>query len=59
MTHPCIAAAHCTFAHLGTGAQVNGDSESLPYRSKDELHRKDIIPRAVHEDIKDRIVARQ
>ena len=30
-----------------------------PYRGKDELHRKDIIPRSVYEDIKDRIVARQ
>jgi competence protein ComEA len=30
-----------------------------PYRGKDELHRKDIVPRAVYEDIKDRIVARQ
>jgi competence protein ComEA len=30
-----------------------------PYRGKDELHRKDIIPRSVYEDIKDRVVARQ
>ena len=30
-----------------------------PYRGKDELHRKDIVPRAVYEDIKDQIVARQ
>jgi competence protein ComEA len=30
-----------------------------PYKGKDELHRKDIIPPAVHEDIKDQIVARQ
>ena len=30
-----------------------------PYRGKDELYRKDIVPRAVYEDIKDQIVARQ
>jgi hypothetical protein len=30
-----------------------------PYRGKDELHCKDIIPPAVHEDNKDQIVARQ
>jgi competence protein ComEA len=30
-----------------------------PYKGKDELHRKKIIPMNVYEGIKDRIVARQ
>lgn len=30
-----------------------------PYRGKDELHRKKIIPMNVYEGIKDRVVARQ
>ena len=30
-----------------------------PYVGKDELHRKNIIPQSVYEEIKDRIVARQ
>ncbi|ATQ66998.1 MULTISPECIES: helix-hairpin-helix domain-containing protein [Methylosinus] len=30
-----------------------------PYRGKDELHRKKIIPKAVYDKIKDKIIARQ
>ena len=30
-----------------------------PYKGKDELFQKDIIPRAVYDDIKDLIIARQ
>jgi DNA uptake protein ComE-like DNA-binding protein len=30
-----------------------------PYKGKDELHRKKIIPESVYDGIKDRIVARQ
>ena len=30
-----------------------------PYKGKDELYQKDIIPRSVYDDIKDQIIARQ
>ena len=30
-----------------------------PYKGKDELHRKNIIPESVYEGIKDKIIARQ
>jgi DNA uptake protein ComE-like DNA-binding protein len=30
-----------------------------PYKAKDELHRKSIIPQSVYDGIKDRIIARQ
>jgi competence protein ComEA len=33
--------------------------KARPYKGKDELHRKKIIPMNVYEGIKDRVVARQ
>ena len=33
--------------------------KNRPYKGKDELYQKDIIPRAVYDDIKDQIIARQ
>jgi competence protein ComEA len=30
-----------------------------PYKGKDELYQKNVIPRAVYDDIKDQIIARQ
>ncbi len=33
--------------------------KNRPYKGKDELYQKNIIPRAVYDDIKDQIIARQ
>lgn len=40
-------------------ARADGIVKGRPYKGKDELHRKGIIPQGVYEGIKDRIVARQ
>ena len=47
-----------TLTGIGT-ARADAIIKGRPYKGKDELHRKDIIPRSVYESIKDKIVARQ
>ena len=48
-------------AKLKGGGDVRADAiiKNRPYKGKDELYQKDIIPRAVYDDIKDQIIARQ
>jgi DNA uptake protein ComE-like DNA-binding protein len=40
-------------------ARADAIVKGRPYRGKDELHRKNIIPESVYEDIKDKVIARQ
>ncbi len=40
-------------------ARAEAIVKGRPYKGKDELHRKGIIPESVYEGIKDRIIARQ
>ncbi len=40
-------------------ARAEAIVKGRPYKGKDELHRKNIIPESVYEGIKDRIIARQ
>lgn len=40
-------------------ARAEAIVKGRPYRGKDELHRKSIIPEGVYESIKDKIIARQ
>ena len=40
-------------------ARAEAIVKGRPYRGKDELHRKSIIPESVYESIKDKIIARQ
>jgi DNA uptake protein ComE-like DNA-binding protein len=40
-------------------ARAEAIIKGRPYKGKDELHRKKVIPMNVYEGIKDRIVARQ
>lgn len=47
-----------TLAGIGP-ARAEAILKGRPYKGKDELHRKNIIPRSVYENIKERIVARQ
>jgi DNA uptake protein ComE-like DNA-binding protein len=47
-----------TLKGIGT-ARADAIVKGRPYKGKDELHRKNIIPQGVYDDIKDRIVARQ
>jgi competence protein ComEA len=40
-------------------ARADAIVKRRPYKGKDELHRKDIIPESVYEGIRDKIIARQ
>ena len=40
-------------------ARAEAIVKGRPYKGKDELHRKGIIPESVYETIKDKIIARQ
>jgi DNA uptake protein ComE-like DNA-binding protein len=40
-------------------ARAEAIVKGRPYKGKDELHRKNIIPESVYEGIKDKIIARQ
>lgn len=40
-------------------ARADAIIKGRPYKGKDELFQKNVIPRAVYDDIKDQIVARQ
>ena len=40
-------------------ARAEAIVKGRPYKGKDELHRKGIIPESVYEGIKDKIIARQ
>ena len=40
-------------------ARADAIIKGRPYKGKDELYQKDIIPRSVYDDIKDQIIARQ
>jgi competence ComEA-like helix-hairpin-helix protein len=40
-------------------ARAEAIIKARPYKGKDELHRKKIIPESVYNGIKDRVVARQ
>ena len=40
-------------------ARAEAIVKGRPYRGKDELHRKNIIPESVYEGIKDKVIARQ
>jgi DNA uptake protein ComE-like DNA-binding protein len=54
------AAASDLQALPGIGpARAEAIVKGRPYKGKDELHRKKIIPENVYDGIKDRIVARQ
>jgi DNA uptake protein ComE-like DNA-binding protein len=40
-------------------ARAEAIVKGRPYKGKDELHRKNIIPESVYDGIKDKIIARQ
>lgn len=47
-----------TLKGIGT-ARADAIVKARPYKGKDELHRRGIVPQSVYDEIKDRIVARQ